>query len=391
MVSRDDRGASTVVGFILVFAILTITFSIYQGVIIPEQNKGVEFDHNQKVQGQMLSLQDAIRRTGTSGVGQTVSIQVAAEFPDRTLGVNFAASGGRITTVEPGNGNIVFENVTATDSDVADYFNRTMTFSTKDIRYRPAYTRYSNAPETIYSNTAVFNQFDAVNVSRADQILIQGNRITLIAINGTLDEGLSGDGASVSIGTEPLSAATNSIAITNNESARNITLTVPTSVANRSVWDGSSLAEQDNASITSKGDSVTITLNRGTYSLRMANVGVGSGTVDQGAEYLTLVDRPGRTILNDSSQFIEVEVRDRFNNPVTGRSVTAIANNTDGPDGEFGNSATNRTLESSASGRVRFNYTAPNVDGAKIELTFRLSSNPTPEERVRFNVTVRTV
>ena len=87
MVTGEDRGVAPVIGFILIFSFLIIAFSIYQGVIIPEQNKQAEFQHNERTQGQLLNLQDAIRRTGTTGVSQSVSIQVGADYPDRTLGV----------------------------------------------------------------------------------------------------------------------------------------------------------------------------------------------------------------------------------------------------------------------------------------------------------------
>jgi len=377
MDSGTDRGVSTVIGFIIIFSAIVISFSVYQGVIIPDQNRQAEFQHNERTQGQLLNLQDAVRRTGTTGVSQSVSIQVGVDYPDRTLGVNFATAGGRVRTVEPnpdGPNNITFENVRAVGSEVRDYWNSsdensTLAFPTKDIVYRPSYTRYANAPETVLSNTAVFNQFDDTNLSIADQILIQGNRITIVAINGSLDGSTGGEGASVSVDTEPLSVATNSITV-ENDGTENITITVPTTVANESAWYESSLAEQETVeAITVEGSNLTITLENGTYSLRMAKVGVGSGTEDEDAEYIVPVDPPPRTVFNDTSHEVTVEVRDRFNNPNASTEVTAtvVGNGSITPE--------NGDNETDSNGQVTFNYTAPG-SSADDTLVFNISGGP---------------
>jgi hypothetical protein len=373
MDSGENRGVSTVIGFILIFSFLVISFSVYQGVIIPDQNRQAEFQHNERTQGQLLNLQDAVRRTGTTGVSQSVSIQVGVDYPDRTLGVNFATAGGRVSTVEPnpnGPNNITFGNVRAVQPEVRDYWNSsesTLAFPTKDIVYRPSYTRYPNAPETVLSNTAAFNQFDGANLSIADQILIRDNRITIVAINGSLEKGKSGEGASVSVDTEPLSVATNSITIENDESG-NPNITLPTTVANESAWNDSSLESEDRIENIGVTDgSLTITLKNGTYSLRMAKVGVGSDTVDEGAEYIVPVDQPPRTIFNETSHEVTVEVRDRFNNPNSSTTVdaTVVGSGTIAPAN--GDSTTD------SNGQVTFNYTAPGGSG-DATLVFNIST-----------------
>ena len=402
MVTGEDRGVAPVIGFILIFSFLIITFSIYQGVIIPEQNKQAEFQHNERTQGQLLNLQDAIRRTGTTGVSQSVSIQVGADYPDRTLGVNFAVTGGRVETDEPnpnGPNNITFENVRAVRPEVRDYWNSsdsTLQFPTKDIVYRPEYTRYNTAPETVLSNTGVFNQFDGANISLANQILIQDNRITIVTINGSLDRSRTGEGASVSVDTEPLSVATNSITI-KSDGTGPFNLTVPTTVQNESAWNDSSLSEQKNVEdVNVVGDQVNITLKNKSYTLRMAKVGVGTETVDPEAEYLTDIDTPSGSVAEGSSNDITLEVRDAFNNPVNGFQVNGTINTNGGTlsvvdedEQASGNKAT-VDANSTADGLVRFNYTAPNVDFQKrVRLNFTIyPGNPADREQVWVNMTV---
>jgi len=379
MVKRGDRGVSTLIGFILLFGILIVAFAIYQGLVIPEQNKQAEFDHNQEVQGQMLNLQDAIRRTGTTGVSQSVSIQVGADYPNRALGVNFAIGSGTVRTEEAnpsGPNNITFENVRAVRDEVADYWNSSnpntnLGFRTKDIVYDPQYTRYSDAPDTVYSNTGVFNTFDAANLSIADQILIRGNQITVVAINGSLSQSKSGNGASVPVSTEPLSVATNSITIENNGQGP-MNLTVPTTVPNRTVWNRS-LGGQDavkSGGIAVSGNDVIIPLKNRTYSLRMAKIGVGSKTTDEDAEYIVPVDPPPRTVFNDTNHEVTVEVRDRFNNPNASTEVSATVVG----DGSISPENGDRTTDSN--GQVTFNYSAVAASGTgSATLVFNISDS----------------
>jgi hypothetical protein len=414
MANREDRAVSTLIGFILLFGILIVSFSIYQGFVVPEQNRGVEFRHNQKVQGELLNLQDAIRLTGTTGVSQSTSITVGADYPERTLAVNFGLTGGRIRTTKPtagGANNITFGNVTAVSSEVEDYWNSstsTLAFRTKDIVYTPTYSRYQSAPDTVLSNTAAFKEFDDANLSIADQILVQGNRITVVAINGSLDKAVSGEGSSISVGTEALSVASRSISIRNNSGR--INLTIPTRIDEIDVWNQSSLTDEYDPSgqihtVTRPNrNHVSIILNNDTYTLRMMKVGIGSGATDPDAEYITDVDTP-KSVADETTAKLIYEVRDGFNNPENGVSVEAEI--TDGVDStnETSGSPTEEispedesetALDGSgfvdattSDGRVVFEYSAPNVTKrGTVDIQVTFGSSPDAKETVTTTFTV---
>lgn len=386
----DDRGVSAVVGFILIFGILTIGYSIYQGEVIPDQNQQIEFQHSQQVQGELSNLRDRIFLTGTTGVSQSTTITVGATYPQRSVGVNFAISGGRVQTRPAGqNGasNITFENITAVRGEVDDYWDSdnqrtSLSFPTKEIVYEPRYTRYQNAPTTIFSNSVLFNDFDRANLSISDQRLVQGTTITIVVIDGDLNVDRSGEGVTVGVDTEALSVATNTISVENNDTDRRINITVPTEVANSSDWNESSLEDQDTIhDVRTHGDSLTITLQRDRqYSLRMMKVGVGQRGTEPPAAYIVPVELPPRTVSVNTSHTAIVEVRDTFNNPENNVSVDVSASG-----GTFANPDQNVTA---VDGQATFEYQAPSAAG-DYTLEFNISRSGSPDERiVRRDVTV---
>ncbi|MFB6210107.1 MAG: hypothetical protein ABEI76_01070 [Halobacteriales archaeon] len=379
----DNRGVSAVVGFLLIFAILTVGYSFYQGQFIPEQNRQVEFRHSQQVQGQLANLRDAFLRTGVSGVSQSVTITVGAEYPRRSVGVNFAISGGRIQTEsanQNGPSNVTFENITAVENEVDDYWDSadqrtSLSFPTKDIVYQPNYARYQNAPTTVYTNGVLFNQFDQANLSTTDQLLIQDNTITIIVIDGSLSESNSGQSATITVNTEALSVATNSISVENNATDRRINITVPTRVVDTSAWNNATLADQNTVhDVRTNGDFLTITLKRDQqYTLRMMKVGVGQGGTEPPAEYIVPVELPPRTVSVDTNHTAIVEVRDTFNNPENNVTVDVSATG-----GTFANPNQNVTV---SDGRVRFEYQAPSTAG-DYTLEFNISDSGSPDEKI---------
>jgi len=361
-----------------------IGWTTYQTVAVPQQAKTAEINHNEDVQDQLIALRDGIVRTGTGGSSQSTRIQLAAEYPQRILTVNLGVTAGAIRTNTPDgtpSANITLKNINATRKDVSDYFQTTgsqqLNFSTKDIVYTPAYTYYNNPPATTISNGVGFNQFEDANLSISSQPLINNNRITLVALDGNLSESRSGQGASVSVATEPLSVAENTISVTNANGPINITL--PTTVANKNAWlNETGLADEsavDSVEITGGGDYVSLTLKNDTYSLRMLHVGVGEDTTEPGKQYIVPNRLPSSTVSDNETYEATVEVRDRFNNPVGGVPVdtTTTAGSITASDG----------TESGADGQITFEWSAPDVNQrTTATLAFNISDNGRPAQKI---------
>lgn len=388
----DDRAVSEVVGFILIFSILVISFSVYQGLMVPGQNREVEFDHNQQVQREMQDLRNAILTAAGTGTGPSVSIKLGASYPQRTFASNLGVSAGSIRTSSTGDG-ISISNVSALDEETRDYFGESTTtlgpFESKSIVYDPTYSFYTNAPETVYENSVVYNRFDTgENLSVTDQTLIDGRRVFLIAINGSLSEASDG---TVSINPEAVSTASTKVAV--EDANGPITIMIPTDLS-ASNWSTILEDEMDPTgtnsdkyvqSVTNAGPNhVTLTLEQGSvYELRVAKIGIGTSISDMGPKYVTEVQGDNTSVVEGGSQKLAVEVRNRFNNPTSNVTVEASISGSGQIQGS------NQVITDSE-GSAEFLYEAPNdITGQEdVEVEVFFQPNTDDNQSVTFDIQV---
>lgn len=95
---NDRRGASGVVGAVLLLAILVILVSIYQAQIVPIENKQVEFDHSLDVQNDMLELRNAILESDATGRITYATVTLGTRYANRIIGINPAPASGLLET-----------------------------------------------------------------------------------------------------------------------------------------------------------------------------------------------------------------------------------------------------------------------------------------------------
>jgi hypothetical protein len=359
--SDDERGQAIQVGFILIFGVLVISFASYQAFVVPDQNSEVEFNHNQQVQGQLQELRNAI----VSSVSRTTTVAVAVDlgttYPSRLVAANPPAPSGAIRTVGTTDDGVDLSvnNAVAQNPETADYWNGSQrNFTTGVLEYRPNYNEYNNAPGTVYENSLLYNQFRSANRTVTDQSLVDGNELTLVVLNGSLNAAGS---TSVTVDVQSVSTP-DGATIVEPESGENLTVSVVSGLSAEQ-WN-ETLAEEFNASAgddryvtdvtgESRGDGlydITLTFEKGeTYRLRMAKVGVGSGISEETAAYLTDLDGEGASVQQGQSTQVTLAVRDRFSNPVADVSVNASA-----AKGGFADSDNEKV--SDADGEVTFTY-----------------------------------
>jgi len=362
MLRGDERAQSIQVGAVLLFAALIIALSTYQAFVVPQQNEEVEFTHNQAVQNQLADLRNALVSVPGDSTAQSVSVTLGTNYPSRLVAMNPGSPSGSLRTAGTADPavNVSVTNARATPSengDVGDVWNGTpRNYSTGMVAYRPNYNVYGGAPTTYYENSVLFNQFDDGEVALTDQTLVQGNTISLVALNGSLSRTSSG---STSVDVAPLSASTTTVTVENESQTEPLTVRVPTRLS-ESTWEEDLLADEMGAAghvsdvypvatLDSSGlQLMAIEMEPNTdYDLRMAKAGVGSDTSGERRAYVTPVSGAGATVPEDGRTDVAVEVRDRFNNPVSGVPVQASTNDTAGVLTD-----TDRTTESD--GRATF-------------------------------------
>jgi hypothetical protein len=367
---RDDtRGVTVQIGAVLLFATIIIALATYQATVVPAQNADVEYQHSQTTQNQLTDVRNALLRTAASGNSQPASVTLGTQYPSRVFLMNPPPAAGSLGTERyDGNSTISVSNVNATDDETAEFFavnGNEWSASTKYLAYQPGYHEYDGAPNLLFEATVLSNYYPDQNASvpLTDQILVDGDTITLVALNGSMSTSRAG---SVSVDTTPVSAPYTAVQVEPQNDGEPVNVTVPTHVDADTLANATNLEDREDVTVTDTGDGrVTIELSGGgPFTLKTAKLGVGSGVTPEDPAYLTLVAS------DDDS--VTVEARDRFNNPVGGVNVSVNGSN----PFESGSVVTDE------SGRATFEV----ADGSQDTATLEILGGGEPRERVSADI-----
>lgn len=385
----DARSVSPVIGVVLMLAVGILLVGVLQATAIPALNAQLEFEHNQKAQADVVELASAIDRTAALGDGETATVDLGLRYPPRLLFVNPPPASGSLRTTDPET--VRIENARAT-GETGDYWDGSpRTLETRRIVYTPGYHEYDGAPTTVHEPWAVYNRITDRTLPKTDSDLVDGRRISLVAIDGEYDAAAAD---AVGVDVAPTSAPARTVTV--RDDGEPIRVTVPTELR-RDAWEDL-LADELDPSGTADGRYVTdiscqrappapcgeltLTLERGSYEVRLGEVAVGSGASREPATYLTDVEGKAATVPETSRQRLVVEARDRYDNPVGGVPVTATL--TGGPGTVLPASAT-----TDGDGRATFVYEAPQdvnrTTTAEVEVRF---GDGSPQRTVPFEVLV---
>ncbi|MGB9952638.1 hypothetical protein ACOZ4F_09565 [Haloarcula marismortui] len=365
----DERAQSVQVGAVLLFGVLIIAFSSYQAFAVPEQNREVEFNHNQQVQTQLQDLRNAIVSVPGQPSRQAVSVQLGTRYPSRLVATNPGPPSGLLYTDGTSNEsqNLTVRNAEAITPETADYWDGATPrhYNTGAIAYKPEYNVYGEAPETVYEHSVVYNQFRGGNITLSEQAMVDGRDITLVTLNGSMSRSASD---SVTVDVEPKSQSSRTVRVTNTTATSNVSVSFLSRLPEEE-WrviledeidpnPGDKGNEQYVASVTgAEGPgslyNITIVFERGTnYRLKMAKAGVGTRVTSESEAYLTTVDSENITVAKGESGEVVLEVRDAYNNPSGDIQVNGTV------DGSNAGSLTTGTEVSDNDGRVKFVYEA---------------------------------
>lgn len=412
----DRRGQPVQIGFILLFGILVLAFAGYQGYVVPDQNAGVEFDHNRDVQSQLQDARSTLLRAAGTGTRQSASVRLGTTYPSRLIALNPSPATGTLRTSES-----VWVNISGAtaNGETGDYWDGgEKTFRTRPVEYRPSYSLYEDPPTTGIEHSVLYNEFDdGTVIARSGQPLVSGRSLSFVFVDGNYSRSGSD---SVDFDAHPVSTSANRVVVEASNSP-GIKVDLRTGIP-ESVWVGELLADQIDGATgeetscedvgtnadddperyvddceydeTTDPNTLTLILEDGeTYTLQSAKVGVGSGATEPSATYVTDDEGDGATIPEGGEQRLVAEIRDEFDNPVSG--VEACAEVTRG-----GGSVAEQSVTSDSGGRVPFTYEAPmdvgNTETVEVTVAYECdaSGNPdttAPTQEAVFEVTVNDV
>ncbi|MFC7058777.1 Ig-like domain-containing protein [Halovenus salina] len=380
---RDDRGQAIQIGAVLIFGLIVVFLALYQGFVVPNQNEEIEFNHNQQLQSELTDMRSAIISMPGETTTRSVSVGLGLRYPSRAVFVNPGPVSGTLRTSGTTDEavNLTIENATAS-GEIGDFWNDTAAYNTGAIEYRPGYNIFASAPRTAYEHSVLYNDFgENTTLPITDQSIVDGNRITLVTLNGTFSQSRIGDTA---LDFEPVSTETRRVEIFNQSSP--ITLKLPTRM-NESEWEAVFDEEMNASGGNVKNISETalpgvedfslleVTLKPGTYSLRMAKVGFGTNVEQTREAYLTDIEGDGAEIQTGETQTLTLEVRDEFNKPIGGVTVNGSAENGNftGPDSKT------VTKQTDSEGQVTVEYEARNTGNNAINFTIEAGYQPSPD------------
>jgi hypothetical protein len=387
---RDaNRGQAIQVGAILLFGILILGVSIYQATVVPQQNARVEFDAYQGATDDMVSVRDDIATAGTEGASASTTVRTGATYPARSIFVNPGAPAGTVST-EPAS-NVTVDGVRAVGSEANNtraFWNETSgTYETTRVTFTPSYNEFDGSPVTVAGQGVYRLAGDRVlPISTGSSI--RGNRITLVTVRGDLGAA----GGSVPVTADPVSTATRTVVVTGTGATFNVT--VPTPVP-ASAWNDTVapdvVANPNVVTTTPVGDdSVRITFDGSRqYELRLAAVELraqsDSSTVQQPDGSYLIGLTGNETISTNGISPLAVEVRDRYNNPVSGADVTFDI--VDG-DATFAGGGTERVVTTDGGGRAPVALRPGGSGTITVEASSDLNGNGNIEsyEHTRFGI-----
>lgn len=311
---RDERGVSEVLGTILVFGLLIALLSILQTQAVPAANHEIEVQHQQSIHDDFAALDEAMSRVTTTGEPESTTLSAGTSYPRRMLFFNPPDPAGRLSTSDERT--VRVENVRATDPNVRAAVDGTLALDARTLRYSPGYNYHGDAPTIAYEYGLLYDDYGDRTHVRSDGSVVDGTDVDLRLLAGEYDRASAG---ALPLEVRPNSAPGRAVSVTGT--GPELVLSLPT---NRSVaaWDAAVGDEAAVERVEADGDRVDVVLDGSrTYTLRTSRIALSSGAESPDPHYLVPVDGNATTVADGGAATAGFEVRDEYNNPVSGADV----------------------------------------------------------------------
>lgn len=202
---RDRRGQRVWIGALLLLMVVLLAFTIYQSTVVPQQTERVEFQHARAVQSDMARLDARIGLLGATGGTQSVTVDLAPEYPMRLFALNPPVPAGTLRTRTRGPVRLSVGGDPVNLSRVCGYGERV---TTATLAYSIDYQRYVREP-TMASEQSVQYRHTSTgyHLFGGGQSLVLNDSITLVPLAGDYSETGTGT-ASVRLVAGPLNTTT---------------------------------------------------------------------------------------------------------------------------------------------------------------------------------------
>lgn len=257
----DNRGQSNVIGAILIFAIVISVVGANQTVLVPQNNKEIEFNHYQSLQSEMSETRsDMVLAAGTNRP-QSATINLGEQYPVRALALNPAPVSGSLQTGAAG-------PITTTGPlNLPNTCGWSGAPETKTITYTPNYNYLSSANPIKIDNGVAYQDTSGDPVFESKQVLVRGDDLTFIPLKGDLDTQTS---ASTTVDFIPSETGPAS-RTANNEFEIEFPSELSASVWKNELLDGESRVNDVEER---SGGRVAIILKAGDYDIKCTTIGI---------------------------------------------------------------------------------------------------------------------
>lgn len=322
--AADDRGVSEVIGAILIFGLIVAMLTLVQTQLIPQANEEVELEHSIDVRNDLVKFHQTATEVSANGRTQSVGIKTGMGYPQRLLFLNPPRVQGTLRTTE--SSTVQLSNVVAEDDEVNDYFAATgndLSLDSRTMAYSVNYNRLSTSPTMRYEYGVLYTEYEDGVTLHNPGAIVNGNNINLVFTAGEHSE----TAASVqSLSVRPNSAPARTVSVTGNGGPIELVLPTEMSVTKwRDLYEGGNIL-----SVTDAGSGLVRLRLDGSqsYDLRMSRIAVTKGVANPGHRYIVPVGEGVESISSGQTAHVTFEVRDRFNNPVSGTDVTIVEDGT---------------------------------------------------------------
>jgi len=315
----DNRAVAVPVAAVLALGFLILGLTIYQATVVPAETEHVEYEHSTTVSSQFAGLAESIETTARDGSTTPSTVRLSVQYPSRTFVVGPSQSGGTLETTPLGV--VRLENASYPDSNNPD-----REYATSGIQYTPSYSQYDVGADTWLEHGVAVRLADSGSaVGLSAQNLVEGSQLSLPVLDGSLSRSSSDR---TTVPNRPVSVSETTVEVSANELGP-LTLVAPTRL-DEPTWNRLLAAEQTPdgqiTDISVREDPETdtrelrITLAEGSYDLDVARIGVTDSVEDPEPAYLN-PRTPDQTVSEGMTVPVSVEVRDRYDNPVSGVRV----------------------------------------------------------------------